>query len=127
MTKRKVLPLKAVSAERVWGKVNEVKIANTRFGGGVMATMLKKHPDLRGKSVSLKGWLFESGVLAVIALPRCNNATCYRLFGEATEESLRSAGASLKKTTTSANEIADLFYLEYKEQDDERNTSQQHA
>jgi len=120
MSKRKVLPLKAVGAERAWGSVTEVKIANTRFGGSVIAAMLKRYPELRGHSVSLKGWLFECGVLAVMAIPRQDNAMCYRLFGEATEESLRSAGASLKRSAASAHEIADLFYLEYKEQNDER-------
>lgn len=127
MTKRKVLPLREVSANRAWGSVAEVKIANTRFGGSVIATMLKRYPELRGQSVSLKGWLFECGVLAVMAIPRQNNAMCYRLFGESSEALLRSAGASLKKTTTSAREIADLFYLEYKEQNDERGISQSHA
>jgi len=121
MIKRKVLPLKAVSASRAWGSVTEVKIANTRFGGSVIATMLKRYPELRGHSVSLKGWLFECGTLAVMAIPRQNNAMCYRLFGESSEEQLRSAGASLKRTATSASEIADLFYLEYKEQIDEQN------
>lgn len=127
MNKRKVLPLKAVGATSAWGSVSEVKIANTRFGGSVIATMLKRYPELRGHSVSLKGWLFECGLLAVMAVPRHNNAMCYRLFGEATEDSLRSAGASLKRTATSAMEIADLFYLEYKEQNDERICERAHA